>query len=67
MVALLAVMSVSTEGVIRLSKSLTEMLGVKSGDKLVVMEENDKIVIQFQRHDKVFFCFKGEIDMLASL
>jgi bifunctional DNA-binding transcriptional regulator/antitoxin component of YhaV-PrlF toxin-antitoxin module len=61
MVTVVAVMSVSTEGIIRLSKNLIERIGVKAGDRLVVMKENDEYIIQIQREDKVIFRFKGKI------
>jgi hypothetical protein len=55
MLTVISVMSVSTEGVIRLSKNLIDRIGTEFGDKLVVMKENDKIIIQFQREDEVIF------------
>lgn len=61
MVVVLAIMSVSTGGVIRLTKRLVENLGLKSGDRLVILKEDDKIIIQFQRGDKIIFRFGGEI------
>jgi len=60
MLTVISVMSVSTEGVIRLSKNLIDRIGTESGDKLVVMKENDKIIIQFQREDDVIFRLEGK-------
>jgi hypothetical protein len=59
MLTVISVMSVSTEGVIRLSKNLIDRIGAEAGDKLVVLKENDKIIIQFQREDEVIFRLEG--------
>lgn len=60
MLTVISVMSVSTEGVIRLSKNLIDRIGTESGDKLVVMKENDTIIIQFQREEDVIFRLEGK-------
>ena len=61
MLSVLADMSVSTGGIIRLSKRLIEKIGVESGDRLVVLKDNpnNKIIIQFQRDDEVIFRLEG--------
>ena len=62
MIAVMADISVSSGGILRLSKRLIERIGVKSGDRLVVLKENpsNKIIIQFQRDDNVIFRLEGE-------
>ena len=61
MIAVMADISVSSGGILRLSKRLIERIGVKSGDRLVVLKENPskKIIIQFQRDDDVIFRLEG--------
>ena len=62
MIAVMADISVSSGGILRLSKRLIERVGVKAGDRLVVLKENpsNKIIIQFQRDDNVIFRLEGE-------
>jgi hypothetical protein len=61
MIAVISDISVSSGGVLRLSKKLMERIGVKSGDRLVIMKDNpgDKVIIQFQRNDNVIFRLEG--------
>ena len=61
--AVVADVSVSSGGIIRLSKRLVEKIGVKPGDRLVILKENpsDQIIIQFQREDKVIFRLSGKV------
>lgn len=53
MKAVLANITVSTGGVLRLSKDLMNHVGIHPGDKLVVMREDDSVTIQFQRNDDI--------------
>ena len=57
MKAVVGDMTVSTGGVLRLNKSLVERMGIKPGDRVIVMQdtENSKITIQIQRGNKVVF------------
>lgn len=50
-------MTISSGGVLRLNKSLVERMGIKPGDRVIVMQdtENSRIAIQIQRGDKVIF------------
>ena len=50
-------MSISNGGALRLNKRLVERMGIKRGDRLIVMQdtENCRITIQIQRGDKVIF------------
>jgi hypothetical protein len=61
MISVLADMSVSSGGVLRLSKRLIERIGARPGDRLVVLKDNqnNKVIIQFQRDDNVVFLFEG--------
>ena len=61
MVVVLADIAVSTEGIIRLPKKLVERIGVKYGDRLVVLKEGEDVIIQFQREDDVVFRLRGKV------
>jgi antitoxin component of MazEF toxin-antitoxin module len=49
----LATISISTGGVMRLSKDLMNRVGLQPGDKIVVLREDDRVTIQFQRNDRI--------------
>ena len=53
MKAVIANITISTGGVLRLSKDLMNQVGIQPGDKLVVMREDDRVTIQFQRNDDI--------------
>jgi formylmethanofuran dehydrogenase subunit D len=53
MKVVLANITISTGGVLRLSKDLMNQVGIQAGDKIVVMREDDNVTIQFQRNDAV--------------
>ena len=53
MKAALANISISTGGVLRLSKDLMTQVGIHPGDKIVVMREDNRVTIQFQRDDRI--------------
>ena len=53
MKSVLANITISTGGVLRMSKNLINHVGVQSGDKIVVMREDDRVTIQFQRNDDI--------------
>ncbi len=53
MKVVLANITVSTGGVLRLSKDLMNQMGIQPGDKIVVMREDDNVTIQFQRNDHI--------------
>ena len=53
MKVVLANITVSTGGVLRLSKDLMNQMGVQPGDKIVVMREDDSVTIQFQRNGHI--------------
>jgi hypothetical protein len=55
MKVVLANITISTGGVLRLNKDLMNQVGIEPGDKIVVMKENERpeITIQFQRNDDI--------------
>ena len=53
MKVVLAIITVSTGCVLRLSKDLMKQIGIQPGDKIVVMREEDSVTIQFQRNDDI--------------
>lgn len=55
MKAVIGDMTISNGGVLRLNKSLVESLGVKPGDRLIIMRDtgSSKITIQLQRGNEV--------------
>ena len=53
MKVVLANITVSTGGVLRLSKDLMNQMGIQPGDKIVVMREDDSVTIQFQRNGDI--------------
>ena len=53
MKAVIANITISTGGVMRLSKDLMNHVGIHPGDKIVVMREDDRVTIQFQRNDNI--------------
>ena len=53
MKVVLANITISTGGVLRLSKDLMNQMGIQPGDKIVVMRENSSVTIQFQRNDHI--------------
>jgi hypothetical protein len=55
MKVVLANITISTGGVLRLNKDLMNQVGILPGDKIVVMKENERpeITIQFQRNDDI--------------
>lgn len=56
-------MSISTGGVLRLNKSLAERMGIRPGDRVIVMQdtETSKISLQIQRGDKVIFLLNDAV------
>jgi hypothetical protein len=63
MITVISTISISTGGVLRLSKKLLEKIDVSKGDRLVILKENpsNEIILQFQRKDKIIFGLKGKI------
>jgi hypothetical protein len=53
MKVVLANISISTGGVMRLSKDLMNHVGLQPGDRIVVMREDDHVTIQFQPNDHI--------------
>ena len=53
MKVVLANITISTGGVLRLSKDLMNQMGIQPGDKIVVMREDDSVTIQFQRNGDI--------------
>ncbi len=55
MKVVLANITISTGGVLRLNKDLMNQVGIQPGDKIVVMKESERpeITIQFQRNDDI--------------
>jgi len=53
MKVVLANITISTGGVLRMSKDLMNQMGIQPGDKIVVMREDDSVTIQFQRNDHI--------------
>lgn len=60
MVSVIGMMSISTGGIIRLSKKLIELIGAQADDKLVILKTGEDLyTIQIQRDDEVIFAFEG--------
>ena len=57
MKAVIGDMTISTGGVLRLNKNLVERMGIRPGDRVIIMQdvENPRITIQIQRGDEVIF------------
>ena len=53
MLSVLAVMTVSSQGNLRLNKALCVRWGIQRGDKVVVLKGDDTVTIQVQRGDAV--------------
>ena len=55
MKVVLANITISTGGVLRLNKDLMNQVGIQPGDKIVVMKESERpeVTIQFQRNDDI--------------
>lgn len=54
-------MTVSTGGVLRLNKSIMHDFDIRSGDRIVMMQdtENSKITLQVQRGTKILLRLEG--------
>lgn len=60
MITVVSVMSISTEGVIRLSKKIMEAAGIKKGDTLAILKDGEELIIQIQRDTEIIWSLRGK-------
>ena len=59
------ILSVSTEGIVRITKKVLEKYGIKPGDRIVLNNNDEKnlIGLQFQRRDdRVYMVVTGTVE-----